>query len=622
MLLVDDRLKAAKDHAAAGRHDNAALLFESVLDVSPGHPEALSGLIETRLAHGDFEAAQTLLSRATALSQQDAGFLTLAARVSLIGDKAEEAERLVDRARALDPLHVQAALLKAEFLAATGALAEVEDLLNAVRAQNETQEILTGIARLYLAHGMFSPALSAAQDAHALAPGNAAVNALVGQVLTALQDHGKAAPYLEAAHLQDPANADYMLSLANNAAANGQLSEAVRVAKRAKTLFPDLLPVWLSYVRIKTECGEADEALREFAPVAKTAKNRMEAVFALATAYGLAGETEKSLQLLEPLCQETARLSEQDQTRLFGLLQEAYLSTGQLEKLPEIQWPQIAASLDLPEDVSITPDELTDRLKTAALVIEPGLSNLEFMLLARFLGASGRGLQTPVAGPAALSQLARLFGYDTYLPTDMSGEMPPAPEITCALPVSRLLGLPASIRGGLTGPVPYLPVREDLATRWRNALAEFPRPWVGLSWNEAPPGLTLATLLPALPPMQGTLVSTIWDQSRQQLSGHKGIIDAGLHVGHLEDLAALLHVLDFVIGPDGLVLHAAGAAGTPGLALVPHVAPWYWHAAEKRSLWYPSLDVVRAPHSGHWATLLPDMAGEISERLGARLEVL
>lgn len=612
MLLVDDRLKAAREHAASGRHDNAALLYESILDLSPGHPDALGGLIESRLAEGDLESAKALLSRATPRGEHDPGFLALAAKVSLFTDNVPEAERLTDRALALDPLHVQAVLLKAEFLAASGDLAEVEALLNGVRARRPDREILQGIARLYSTHGLLGPALVTAREAHDLAPDNAAVNALLGQILTALEDHAQATPYLERAHLQQPASADHLIALANNAAATGQLTEAGRFAERARTLYPELMSAWLCYINVKASRGEAGDALREFAPVAKTAKDRTDAILTLGAAYRLAGEPDKTLRLLEPLLEESARLEDPHRARLFGTLRDAYLSTGQLDQL-----------LELSEGTSAPGDEaaLAQHLKTAAMVIDPGLSHLELMVLARFVGPAGRGNETPVAGPAASRQLARFFGYGTYLHTDTAESETAPPDVSGSFPVSRLLHVPAGLRGGLTGPVPYLPVREDLLARWQHALADHPRPWIGLAWNEAAPGLTLEPLLSALPKLPGTLVSTVWDHSRAQLAGQSGILDAGSHIGQLEDLSALLHALDFVIAPDGMVLHAAGAAGTPGLAIVPHVPPWYWYTVDGKSLWYPSLDVIKAPRPDHWATLMPELAPAIAASLSDRLDI-
>jgi tetratricopeptide (TPR) repeat protein len=620
MLLVDDRLKAAKDHALAGRNDNAALLYESILDVSPGHPEALSGLIETRLANGDLEGAQTLLSKSTAVTGQDPGFLTLAAKISIISQKPDDAEKLVERALALDPYHAQAALLRAEFLASAGALSEAEDLLNTVRSRNTGDtDILLGISRLYYAYGLFSPALMIAQEALSNAPNDSNLSAFVGQILTALGDHGKATSFFEAAHLKEPTNPEFMLALANNAAAIGQSSEALRIAGRAKALFPDLMPAWLSYIKIKAERGEALEALREFAPVAKGAKDRMDATLTLGTAYRLAGEPEKAIQLLEPLMANAAGMKDAVRGRLFSILRDAFLSTGQIEKIPSTLEQPVVATLDGGQSGDANPEVLRQRVSEAVMVIDPGLSNLEFMVLARFLDQAGRDKTAPLAGPSTLSQLSGFFGYNNFLPNDAPNGNAEPPTHSGTLPISQILGLPTDLRGGVTGPCPYLPVKPELLKRWQDALSEFPKPWIGIAWNEAQPGLTLDTLLPALRSLPGTLVSAVWDHSRRQLSGHQGIIDAGAHIKRLDDLAALLHALDFVVGPDGIILHGAGAAGTPGLVIAQYMSPWYWYAETNQSLWYPSMDVLKAPRFGHWATLIPELTDDIHARIDNRL---
>lgn len=616
MLLVDDRLKAARDHAKAGRHENAAMLYESILDLSPGQPEALSGLIDACLAKGDLEGAQALLSKSTAASGRDAGFLARAAKIALIGQKREEAENLSDRALALDPFHPQAALIKAEFLAAANALVEAEALLNTVRSQHaDDTEILQGIARLYFTYGLFSPALSVAQEALTLSPEDGTLNGFVGQILSVLGDHGKATQFLEKAHLQDPTHPEYLLSLANNSAETGHLSEALRLAGRAKTLFPELMPAWLCYIKVKAERNEADEALKEFAPAAKSAKNRMDATLTLGTAYCLAGEPAKAIQLLEPLMTNAARLEEPIRLRLLSILRDAFLSTGQLDKAAKTLMGGIETSLQLPDGASV--EDLQSALKKAAIVIDPGLTNLEFMVLARFIGASGRGADTPIAGASSLSQLARLFGYGTYIGNDVANTILEDPDFSAAVPVSQLLGLPDAIKRGPTGSGPYLPVRRGFLRKWQTALSQFPRPWIGIAWNEAPPGLTLDTLHPALDGLPGTLVSTVWDHSRKQLAGYPEVIDAGRHFESLDDLAALIHVLDCFVGPDGLALHAAGAAAKPGLAILPRGGHWYWYADDGRSLWYPSLDVIKAPRFGHWTALMPDMTDDIQQRLQA-----
>ncbi|GAA0783457.1 tetratricopeptide repeat protein [Roseibium denhamense] len=623
MLLVDDRLKAAKDHANAGRHDNAALLFESILDISPGHPEALSGLLKARLESGDLEGAQAILSRASGQATQDPDFLSLAAKALILSNKAEEGEQLAERALALDPAHSQSVLLKAEFLATRGQLEEAELLLNGVLQRNRGDaDVLQAIAKLYFAYGLFPPALAIAQDALTLLPDDARLNAFVGQILTALGDHGKATPFLEKAHLAEPNHPEYMLAIANNASALGQHSDALRVASRAKAMFPELMPIWLVYIKIMADRGNAAQALKEFAPVAKAAKDRMEATLTLGAAYRLAGEPEKAIALLEPLKPSAARLADPVRARLQSILRDAYLSTGRIDEAADTVAPVFYETLKLPEAERDNPEAIKARSSQAVLLLDPGLTNLEFMVMARFFGTIGNGRETPLAGPGSLSQLARMFGYTTYIANDAPGGASPPDGYPYSLPVSQILKLPEAVRGKPASGLPYLHSQPNYNEKWQSALSEFPRPWIGIAWNEATPGLTLDTLMPAVSGFPGTLIATNWDHSRQQLSGHAGVIDAGRHLQSMPDLAALISCLDMVIGPDTLVLHAAGASGKPGIVLNTYSEPWYWYHTGDGCLWYPTLKGITAPRAAHWAETMPELHALIQSTGSSILDTL
>lgn len=608
MLLVEDRIKAAREHAKAGRHENAAMLFESILDVSPGHPQALCGLIEAKLAGADFEGAQRVVSKASGRAAQDPDFLALAAKMALLARKPEDAERLASLALSLDANHTGAALVKADVLAAAGQTAAAEELLNSVRGANATDTaVLFGLAKLYFSFGLFSPALDVAQQALRQEPEDPALNGFLGQILTFLGDHEKATPFLEKAHLDAPNNPEYLLALANNAAAIGHLSEAARLAKRTTAMFPQLMPAWLCYIKIMADRGEAITALREFAPVAKSASDRMDATLTLATAYRLAGEPAKALQLVLPLAANLGRLADMVRERILAILQDCYLSTGQIDKVAPLRAPQAAKLLKLNSAQAANPDVLQEQLARTTFVLDPGLTNLEFMVLARFIGAAGRGRETPVAGPGTLRQLVSMFGYSTYIANDDPRVEYRAEQHPLTLPVSHLFAVPEGLRGGQTGPLPYLPIPQERQVRWKAALSEFPRPWIGIAWNASATGLSLETLVPCLRALPGTLVSLVWDGSRKQLAGHKAIIDAGLHITSLADLAALVSVLDLVIAPDGMPVHAAGAAGVPGIVVNTSASPWYWCDDQGNSLWYPSIQVLRAPRPGRWAELMPEM---------------
>jgi len=233
-----------------------------------------------------------------------------------------------------------------------------------------------------------------------------------------------------------------------------------------------------------------------------------------------------------------------------------------------------------------------------AVTVPLGTPAAEVLLFARFAArlAPEGGRMVCHAEPDLLPLLAGVVG--------LAPTAAPAASEAVALP-----DLPALLGMGPEGPpaAPYLAVETGRNDRWRQALEDFPRPLVGLVWDEAAPGLTLDTLLGTLGPRPagtGTWVSLVFDARRAHLAAHPAIIDAGARFTDFRDLAAAVAQLDLTVGADGLALHAAGALGRAGMVAVPPQQPWMWAQREGRSLWYPTLRVARQPVPGSWAQAL------------------
>jgi hypothetical protein len=175
-----------------------------------------------------------------------------------------------------------------------------------------------------------------------------------------------------------------------------------------------------------------------------------------------------------------------------------------------------------------------------------------------------------------------------------------------------MLALPASLRGGIAERLPYMGAPEERRAIWRRSLAGLPRPLVALAWDGSRPGLLLEDYRPVLKDVRGTLVSVMWDDGRRQLASWPQVIDAGVHFASLADLAAVIAETDAVIGPDGIPLHLAGAMGRPGALLGQPSTPWYWHDDGGRSVWYPSIAVMRSRAFGNWEEKLPDLGERIA----------
>jgi ADP-heptose:LPS heptosyltransferase len=71
-------------------------------------------------------------------------------------------------------------------------------------------------------------------------------------------------------------------------------------------------------------------------------------------------------------------------------------------------------------------------------------------------------------------------------------------------------------------------------------------------------------------------------------------------VTDMADTAALLGAMDLLISVDTAVAHLAGALGRPGFVLLLATPDWRWGAEGARSIWYPTLELIRQPTLGDW----------------------
>ena len=79
------------------------------------------------------------------------------------------------------------------------------------------------------------------------------------------------------------------------------------------------------------------------------------------------------------------------------------------------------------------------------------------------------------------------------------------------------------------------------------------------------------------------------------------------HFNDLEGVLAILEACDLVITTSNATAHFAGALGKrTWLLYLADRAPFhYWaHGGTHRCLWYPSVEIVTAPHFADWASLI------------------
>ena len=74
----------------------------------------------------------------------------------------------------------------------------------------------------------------------------------------------------------------------------------------------------------------------------------------------------------------------------------------------------------------------------------------------------------------------------------------------------------------------------------------------------------------------------------------------------IDDLISLIMACDIILTTSNSTAHFAGALGKETILMVPGAGAtiWYWHACEGRSIWYPSITVLKQNKLGSWGDVI------------------
>lgn len=151
-----------------------------------------------------------------------------------------------------------------------------------------------------------------------------------------------------------------------------------------------------------------------------------------------------------------------------------------------------------------------------------------------------------------------------------------------------------------------------VALSWRSTRKDYWGPRKNVSLNELAPLLRLAGL---------HFVDVQYGDTTAERRAVEDATGARLmrfeevdHYNDLEELLAILEASDLVVTTSNATAHFAGALGKRTWLLYPADRPpfYYWaHGGSYRSLWYPSVEIVTAPHLADWASLIQHVAEKL-----------
>jgi hypothetical protein len=286
-------------------------------------------------------------------------------------------------------------------------------------------------------------------------------------------------------------------------------------------------------------------------------------------------------------------------------------------KLLEAQYPAIAFSETLPDDLAG---------RQVRLIGEQGIGDELFFL--RYAPAiQSRGARVHVrANPRIAGILARCGALDEV--TTPADSLPhPSPD-----PVVLVGDLPLATRSSSPGyppPLPLIPHAQSAGRAARLLEALGPPPYFGLTWRAgtelgAQRGqlwllskeIPLAPLATAVRGIEATLVSLQRNpragetEELARLAG-RPVHDLSALNEDLEDMLAVLAVIDDYIGVSNTNMHLRAGAGRTARVLVPWPAEWRWMATGDESPWFPGFRVYRQLPDGSWDDALRRLAADL-----------
>ncbi|MGZ5660854.1 MAG: tetratricopeptide repeat protein [Usitatibacter sp.] len=576
-------------HDALGRTDDSRRAFEDAVRADPAFAEAHNGLGIAHFRLGEPAAALANFERALALNPR---FV----------------EARLNAARALHRLGQREAAARrfAECLPLAG----------------DHEEVLRQVALgLYYVEA-FEPAAEAMARILESHPEDAATRGRRAHALDMLGRADEARVEIDAAL----AAASAMPDLHNVRGAllqrHGEWNEAAAAYLRAVELDPRHADALINLAVALRQLGRPAESRARLDEARLVAGGDAAVTARLATLYGEAGESAIAIELFE-----SALRIDPHAPGPRGLYGTELLRAGDLVR----GWKEYVYRPTRGGDVfgaiaqgaypPVLPRELRDR--DIVIVGEQGLGDILFFLrYAQPLAAAGARLH--VRADRRLEPLVRrampIAGWlddDAYPRGAIVAWAGDLPAMTAALagPVAPSLRI---------APLP------DRVEKMRATLPARGLPLVGIAWQAGTPlgqGAAghhmLLKEVPeeafgrALAKRSATYVSiqrNAAPASRERLAAALGgnLHDRAAANDDLEDMLALLSLLDDYVGVSSTNVHLLAALGGSGRILVPHPAEWRWQLRGERSPWFPRFTIHRQEPGGDWSRAFDTLQGETS----------
>jgi len=633
--MIENLIERALQHHQAGRLDDAKNIYDHILKSSPRHPDALHlrGLIA--LQTGDAGLAAEYLRKATQLQPKNWIFRgNLASALMELGD-LDGAESAFRRAAQLSPEQAQFQMGIANCLALRGKLVEAEKQLRAVTQRFPPFALAWfNLANAVRDQGRPGEAVALYLHAIKLDPDLIDARNNLGATLLAMGKMEQAeAAYKEALQWR-PDDPQLQCNLASVLIDRGRFADAEAHCRLAIARAPELAPAYSFLGAAIAHQGRLLEALEIHRKAAALAPNDIRALTALGIALYEVGKPEEGIPILQRALEIApdlwqARISLGTSQLASGNFLggwEGYFYRAERTSFAK-EFPGLSIASSLPA---------TLRGAKICLLNEQGLGDQLFLL--RWLPAiKSRGaIVSYRPDPKLESVIRRISLFDQLVPA--TDALPPAdfyamlgdlPYFVCHSPEGN--PAPCAASALVPASLHLAPRAENLAAIKEQLSRLGPPPYIGVTWRGGTPPeeqtavlswmlykeVPLEPLAGALRAVNGTLIALQRKPGAGEIDHLSHLLQRPLHDfsganEQLEDMLALLAVLDDYIGVSNTNMHLRVAVGKTARVLVPCPPEWRWMARGDTSPWFPGFAVYRQKTDGDWKEALARLASDLA----------
>jgi tetratricopeptide (TPR) repeat protein len=412
----------------------------------------------------------------------------------------------------------------------------------------------------------------------------------------------------------DATNPDFKYNLGGVLFAEKSYAGAAEVLAKATAMRRQHAPGWHMLGEARFHMGDLEAAVSCYERAISLAPNLMESYIGLARSYNYQGDFISKRRVLEAAVERRQDMEEINYALASTLLMLKEWAPGWRYYVCR---PSARRKVPAPEDFRL-------EVKGRRLVImtDQGLGDELFFL--RFLPRLlGKGAEVVYHTPEKLYPLFK--GNPLFADVVVAEENK---ETECDLLVGDL-PLVTQMHSDQDVPPPFrLEAEASRIDALRAKLAAFgPGPYIGLTWQggtrdagkalfkEIPPqelGSSLAGLPGSFVMLQRNPVKA--DVQAMQAGLGRAMLDMSSLNDDLQDMLALLSLLDEYVGVSNTNMHLLAGLGKTGRVLVPFPSEWRWLAEGDTSPWFPGFKVYRQLPDHSWADALSGLSQDLRDK--------